>query len=159
MDIKIATFILPYHLKRDNRIFIGGCAQSVLDMGNAIRYNGNGGLDNPINIEHDMVYQYLATNPFFGIESELPEPDEKQKLNAYKIALQSFPNMKTWDQKDQDMLLASVFSIYGYNNNPSDVVLIYKGHHRHSPLNHQLFTNAIKIAKASGIKIKYLCSS
>mgnify|MGYP003590652139 CR=1 FL=1 len=159
MDIKIARFILPYHLKRDNRIFIAGCAHSILEMGNAIRYNGNGGLDNPINIDHEMVYQYLTTDPFFDLISKLPKPDEQQKLNAYKIALQSFPNMKTWEQKDQDMLLASVFSIYGYNNNPSDLILIYKGSFRPSSTNHQLYLNAIKLAKASGIKIKYLCSS
>ena len=145
-DIAIATLILPYYLKRDNRLYISGVVQCILDMGNAIRFNGNGGADSPVNIDNDMVLMYLPSHEFYGLTMKLPTPTEEQKLQAYKIALQSFPNMKKWEQEDQDLLLSSVFSIYGYGGTLSDVVLIYKGEHRQHKLDRHLYQSTIKLS-------------
>jgi len=157
-DIAIATLILPYYLKRDNRLYISGVVQCILDMGNAIRFNGNGGADSPVNIDNDMVLMYLPSHEFYGLTMKLPTPTEEQKLQAYKIALQSFPNMKKWEQEDQDLLLSSVFSIYGYGGTLSDVVLIYKGEHKQHKLDRHLYQSTIKLAKDAGVKIKYITS-
>ena len=157
-DISIATIVLPYYLKRDNRLYISGVVQSVLDMGNAVRFNGNGGSDSPVNIDDDMVLMYLPSREFYGLTMKLPTPTEEQKLQAYKIALQTFPNMKSWDQADQDLILASVFSIYGYGGSLSDVVLVYKGEHKQHRLDRHLYQSTIKLAKAAGVKIKYITS-
>lgn len=156
MDIKIATMILPHYMNKINRLFIQECAETILAMGNAIRCNGSGGIDGPLNLESDMLVTYLATDPYYGLNNKIPLPSEEQKLDAYKIALQSFPNMKTWEQPEQDKLLASVYSIYGYNGNKSDLILVYKGSHRRHRNDNSLFEHAIKLAKASGVKIKYL---
>ena len=73
-DISIATIVLPYYLKRDNRLYITGIVQSVLDMGNAVRFNGNGGADSPVNIDDDMVL--MAREIANQIEFELEYPGQ-----------------------------------------------------------------------------------
>lgn len=156
MDIKIATMLLPHYMNKINRLFIQECAETILEMGNAIRFNGSGGVDSPLNIDSEMLVTYLSDTSYYGLTNLIPLPTEEQKLDAYKIALQSFPNMKTWEQSEQNKLLASVYSIYGYTGNKSDLILIYKGAHRRHKNDNSLFDNAVKLAKASGVKIKYL---
>lgn len=156
MDIKIATVVIPHYLNKINRLFVRECIETILDLGNAVRSNGSGGIDSSLNIDSDMLVRYLPSDPYYGFTNDNPHPSEEQKLAAYKIALQFYPNMKTWEQTEQDKLLATVFSIYGYNGNASDLILIYKGIHRKHKNDSLLYNAAVKIAKASGIKIKYL---
>lgn len=157
--MKIVTLIVPFHMYKNDRVYLEGVVSSILSMGNAIRSNGNGSVHGPLNRLDKAIVNFVPVGMkvFEGLNNIAPAPTDEQRLQAYQIAMQSYPNMKTWPQEEQDLLLASVYSIYGYSGRKSDLILIYSGRIGSCKnINKQLFTCAKKLAQDSDVPIKHL---
>lgn len=152
----VITFLVPFHMNKPTREYIHEMAKQFLDDNNVVRFNGNGGSNNQLSFEHDYFVNYLPEPEHLGLVSDIPLPDTDQTMNAYKIALTSFPTMKKWDESDQNKLLASVFSLYGYSNRKSDLVIIVRPRAGSikSKDDRNLYYNALKLVKDAGIKTK-----
>lgn len=160
--MKIVTLILPSRISKPNREFLDGVVRTTLELGHAIRTNGNGGFYSPANIEeHDLVVHYCPEDGKYKDMNNIapPAPDEYD-LAIYQKAMEVFPHMKHWPQQQQDELLRSVRSIYGMaGNSPSDKIFIFPMNSK-TPVNSDqgLYYKAITLAKASGIPIKEFTS-
>lgn len=157
-NMKIVTLILPHYLNRTERIYINEVIDHLLKLGHAIRFNGSGGDQNPLmHVNSEKVVIYPPYNGYYGLIQDIQSPTEQEKLNAYKIGLSVSPNMKEQDQKIQNMLLSSVYSIYGYRGNKSDLILILNKNsvviHKHDAI---LYKKCIELAEESGVQVKYL---
>lgn len=154
--MKIIGVVLPYYMTKNARHFFNEMAQLFLANGDQIRFNGNGGLDSPMNIVAPRMVHYLPSKEFRGLVKKIKEPTEEQRLAAIRIAMEIYPNFAEWEQEEQELVLASVYTIYGYTGRKCDLVVIYGGKYREHALNKHLFVTAKKLAKHAGIKIKFV---
>lgn len=159
-DVRIATVINPYYMNKPNRAKLRErYLEPYLSMGDAVRYNGNGRINAEIlQLEKDVdkIVTYTSQTTL-DHPSIAPQPSPEVIERATKIATKALGEKFTKaKQRNKEYILDSVHSIYGYGNTPSNIIFIYTGKETHHELDKFLYSSAITIAKASGIRLVFI---
>lgn len=159
---KIATIICPYYMTKPNRTKLRECyIEPFLDMGDGIRYNGNGRenaevLQTKVNADKIVTYTSQKNLQHHISVAPLASPDVIERAKQIAINVVGEKEFNKMAQRDQNLLLDSVHSIYGYGSTPSSIIFIYTGKHTHHEFDKYLYHRAIAIAKASGIRLVFI---
>lgn len=158
---KIATIINPYYMNKPNRLKLRErYIEPYLSMGDGLRYNGNGRSNSEVsqieeNVDKIVIY---TSQKNFNHPSVAPEAPLNVIQRAKQIAIKALgeKRVSSMSPREQQYVLDSVHSIYGYGSTPSSIIFIYTGKNTHHEFDKWLYSAAIAIAKASGIKIVFI---
>lgn len=159
---KIATIICPYYMTKPNRTKLRECyIEPYLSMGDGIRYNGNGRenaevLQTKVNADKIVTYTSQKNLQHHISVAPSPPPDVVERAIAIAKKVIGEKEFKDMSKRDQNLLLDSVHSIYGYGSTPSSIIFIYTGKNTHHEFDKYLYHRAIAIAKASGIRLVFI---
>lgn len=155
VDLKIATVITPYFIKKPDRNHLNNIINGLVHLNVIFRSNGNGGTDNVVNksVPNPNKLFYLPSQPFYSLESQIELPiankEGEEFLNKIFKGYDKFP-------EDKKMRLrASLYSLAGTTlQRHSDIAIVLrcKSYSKH-PVNHELYKGAIRIANELGIHI------